>query len=178
MNLVRFLRVSKKSRKGFTLIEILVILSILGILGTLTAPAFTDFLQNYQLSTAQNQLYQGIRQAQSKAMQTKTAWRFGIREDASYLEWAVYPDGVTPLHWQRLDKSLRLDDETTLRRSAQGVYSAKFDHRGNARILGRVTLTSEYSSNSQRCVIISTLLGTVRQGRGHSKPDSSGKHCY
>ena len=174
----RLLIGSRKSPHGFTLLEVLVILSILGILGTLSTSVFVGFLERYQLTAAQNQLYQGIRQAQSKAMQTKTAWRFGIREDAHSLEWAIYPDGVTPRHWQSLDKSLKLDDETTLRRSSQGIYSAKFDYRGNAKILGRVTLTGKYSSKSQRCVIVSTLLGAVRQGKGHSIPASSGKHCY
>ena len=85
-----------------------------------------------------------------------------IRENAGAVEWSVYQDGTTPAEWNVLGTALRLDAETSLRKSSQGIYSVKFDHRGNAKILGRVTLTGKQHSSLKRCVVVSTLLGTTR----------------
>lgn len=167
-----------KKQDGFTIFETLIIVAILGISAAFSGPTFLGFLELYQLDSAQDQVHQAMRQAQSKAMQTSTAWRFGLRDHSGSVEWAIYQDDLTPTQWKLLSHSLKIDDETTLRRSSQGIYSTKFDHKGNAKILGRVTLTGKRYSSATRCVIVSTLLGTTRRGRGHSNPNSSGRFCY
>ncbi len=169
---------TKEDQDGFTLLETLIVVSMLGILSTIAITAYLSFFENYQLSIAQNKLHQAIRQAQSTAKHESTAWRFGVRDNAGTIEWSVYKDGATDMQWHTLSNSLKLDEETTLRKSSTGTYSAKFDYKGNAKILGRVTLVGKYNSSSKRCVIVSTLIGTTRQGRGHTKPNSSGRYCY
>ncbi|NET57625.1 MAG: type II secretion system protein [Symploca sp. SIO2E6] len=44
--------------------------------------------------------------------------------------------------------------------------------------LGRVTLRSTNGGEYRRCVIISTLLGAIRKGENHPKPDRRDKYCY
>lgn len=178
MGIVKFPTSQAQNQNGFTLLETLIVVVILGFSSTITAPAYLSFFETYQLNIAQDKVHQGMRLAQSKAMQTNTAWRFGVRENSGVIEWSVYQDGATNIQWQILSKSLTLDDETTLRKSSLGIHSTKFDYEGNARILGRVTLTGKYYSTAKRCVIVSTLLGATRKGRGHTKPNSSGRHCY
>ena len=178
MSIFNVLKNPAQKHNGFTLLETLIVVAILGLSSTIAAPAYLSFFETYQLNIAQDKVHQAMRQAQSTAMQTSTAWRFGVRENSGLIEWAIYQDGATDIQWQTLSQSLTLDAETTLRRSSLGIYSTKFDYRGNARILGRVTLTGKHYSSAKRCVIVSTLIGTTRRGRGHTKPNSSGRYCY
>ncbi|HEY9611471.1 MAG TPA: prepilin-type cleavage/methylation domain-containing protein, partial [Allocoleopsis sp.] len=43
---------------------------------------------------------------------------------------------------------------------------------------GRITLSHQLSGKTKRCVIVSTLLGTLRTGKEHSKKQDSKYYCY
>lgn len=63
--------------------------------------------------------------------------------------------------------------------SSNGVYYMRFDQWGNTRSrLGRVTLVGSGNRLSHRCVVVATMIGAIRQGKGHSRPDSNNRHCY
>ncbi|NEO56044.1 MAG: hypothetical protein F6K54_25015 [Okeania sp. SIO3B5] len=42
---------------------------------------------------------------------------------------------------------------------------------------GRITLKPQNQDKPKKCVIISTLLGTMRTGKDHEKADKTGKYC-
>lgn len=54
--------------RGFTLVELMVVLAILAILLMLSAPSFTGFLRNSELSSAANSFVASLNAARSEAM--------------------------------------------------------------------------------------------------------------
>ncbi|MEM8810224.1 MAG: prepilin-type N-terminal cleavage/methylation domain-containing protein [Cyanobacteria bacterium P01_G01_bin.38] len=172
----------RRPQSGFTLTEVLIVAFMMGLIAAISAPSYLQFVERGQLIIAQGEVYQGIRQAQAKAQQNSSAWRFGIREASDAVEWATYPDGTTSIYWRTLGTAIKIDSETSLRRSSSGIYSVKFDYKGNAKVLGRVTLSGKKSSKIKRCVIVSTLLGEVRKAKAQSTPDPTyrrrDRYCY
>jgi type II secretory pathway pseudopilin PulG len=173
-------KISEKSNNGFTLLENLIILLIIGILGGIAAPSWMSFLNNLRLNTAQNQVYQAIRQAQSQAKKEKLTWQVSFREENDILQWAIHPGTVNPLNaiWNSLDTSVRLDAETTLRQS-NSIRHIQFDYLGSVRKppLGRITLSSKSGGKGKRCVFVSTILGALRTAKENPTPED-GKYCY
>jgi len=167
---------------GYTLLESVVILAMLGTLASIMAPSWLGFLDTQRLNDARSEVYQAIRLTQTQAMQDKAEWQFSIRQLDDRPEWAMHPRNLSPLQvstWHPMNSAVELDlDETTLAKS-KGVYYVRFDHDGTVTYrLGRVTFTSPSGGRTKRCVIVSTLLGAMRQGEEHSKPDSSKRYCY
>ncbi len=173
-------KISEKSNNGFTLLENLMILLIIGILGGIAAPSWMSFLNNLRLNTAQNQVYQAIRQAQSQAKKEKLTWQVSFREENDILQWAIHPGTVNPLNaiWNSLDATVRLDAETTLRQS-NGIRHIQFDYLGSVRKLplGTITLSSKSGGKAKRCVFVSTILGALRTAKENPTP-KDGKYCY
>ena len=135
----------KLKHGGFTLLEFMVVVAIVAILMGIAAPGWIRFLDTQRLISAQNVVYQGIQQAQSKAQQTHSEWQFSIREVSGSVEWSVHPRTTFPNvdQWERLgNTSVQIDDETTLQPFGSG-RTVRFDQKGNVvSRLGRVTLSS------------------------------------
>jgi type IV fimbrial biogenesis protein FimT len=69
LELKRPRRPARASRgRGFTLVELMVTLSIVAILMLLSAPSFTSFLRNSELSSAANTFVASLNAARSEAM--------------------------------------------------------------------------------------------------------------
>lgn len=171
-----------KKLLGFTLFEILVVLLITGILIAIAAPSWLYFLNVTSLNHAQDEVLQAIRKTQQNARLNRSIWEFDIRQTAEgQVQWAAYPsnaDKTIPenLVWKNLDTRIQIDEETTLAES-KGVRRIQFNHVGaiNGQ-LGRLTLSAKAGGKTKRCVIISTLLGTLRTGSDQSNP-INGKYC-
>lgn len=165
---------------GFTLLELLISLVIIGISSAIAAPSWLAFVDVQRLNTAQNQVHNAMRQAQSQAKKEKLTWQASFREQNGVVQWAIHPGTVNPLvaNWNNLDSSVRLDTETTLQQS-NGVRRIQFDYRGSVRQppLGRITLSSKSGGKAKRCVFVSTILGAMRTGKEHSRA-KDGKYCY
>ncbi|WP_353931326.1 prepilin-type N-terminal cleavage/methylation domain-containing protein [Okeanomitos corallinicola TIOX110] len=168
------------SNSGFTLLENLIIILIIGILAGIVAPVWLSILQNMRLNTAQSQLYQAIRQAQSQAKTKKSTWQVSFREQNDTLQWAVHPEAIesTNVAWNNIDSNVRLDTETTLRQS-DSIRYVQFDYLGSIRKppLGRITISSKSGGKSKRCVFISTILGALRTAKENPTPEND-KYCY
>jgi prepilin-type N-terminal cleavage/methylation domain-containing protein len=165
---------------GFTLIELLIILVISGTLLTIAAPFGLRLLEKSQTTAARDTVYVAMRQAQDKAQQEMTPWQFAIRQRDEKVEWIIHSGKTIPTSakWNEVGtNSLRIDGETNLANSGT-VYYVRFDEKGNVQHrLGRITLSSKYFSEVKRCVIVSTLIGTLRKGEEHPvKYD--GDLCY
>lgn len=173
-------------QNGFTLIELLTVIVIMGVLAVTAAPFGLKFLERSRTTSARNDVYSAMRQAQHKAHGERTAWRFAIRQQGDYVEWAIYPDASShlPAQWQRVGTaSLQIDDETTLE-NANNVYYVRFDERGTLQLwlLGRITLSSKHFPEIKRCVVVSTILGAMRKSEEQpvADPTYSGdsRFCY
>lgn len=168
------------STAGFTLLEIIIVGMVFGIIIAIAAPAWLSFIAHQRLNSAQDQIYRSIQQAKSQAKLEKVTWQFSIQETNNIVQWAVHPASFNPTNaqWQSLDPTIRLDTETTLQKSGS-VRQMQFDFNGNVTKppFGRVTLSSKYAGKTKRCVFVSTLIGTLRTAKEHSKP-KDGKYCY
>lgn len=169
-----------RSNKGFTLIETLIVIVIIGILSAIAIPSWLAFLETIRLNIAQDQVYQALRQAQSKAKQEKVIWQASFREVNEQVQWATHRASVEPnnANWNNLDSQVSLDPETTLQ-SSNGVRGIQFDNRGNVRKppLGTVTLSIRNGGRTKRCVVVSTILGAMRTAKQQPTPQD-GKYCY
>jgi Tfp pilus assembly protein FimT len=171
--------VTRSQLAGFTLLEVIIIVAIIGILFASVVPVWTSFMTVQRLNMGQEQILLAMRDAQSRAKQSRIIWQASFQNLNGVIQWAVHPAGVTPAPslWSSLDSSIQMDAETTLQQSG-GIRKVQFDHEGNVNgQLGRLTVSGKVSGKTKRCVVVSTLLGVIRTGREHSTLQD-GKSCY
>lgn len=166
---------------GFTLFETLIVVAIIGILGAAISPGWLSFLEEWRLTDAQQELYSGIRQTQTDAQNNRLNWQFSVRETpAGEVEWASHPQNQLPTIWKALgNEAIDIDIADTTLDSRGGIYYTRFDYKGYLASRTRtLTLTSSLAPSIKRCVIMSNMLGAVRQAKEQEKPSSSGRYCY
>lgn len=190
-------KAASRSTAGFTLLELTIVVAVIGIICAIAAPSCIAFLNRQRLNTAQNQIYRSLQQAKSQATLQKVTWQVSFQDNAGVVQWAVHPaesgkfipDGV---HWNNLDSAIALYKdqnskgkcETTFDQPKQscpshGPWRVQFNYIGNTNgQLGQITLIAKNDSKIKRCVYVSTLIGNIRTGQEHSKPNSSNKYCY
>jgi Tfp pilus assembly protein FimT len=173
-------KAASRSTGGFTQSELIIIVAVIGIMGAIAIPSWLGFVERLHLNIGQDQIYRGMEEAKSNAKLQKVTWQFSVRENNAVVQWAVHPATVNPAnaHWHNLDKTIHLDSETTLQLSS-GVRKIQFDYLGNVTKppFGRLTLSSQFSGKTKRCVFVSTIIGTLRTAKEHPKP-KDGKYCY
>jgi type II secretory pathway pseudopilin PulG len=154
----------KYKEAGMTLAEMLVIVVIVGILATIVAPAWRSFYLSRVLATAQDQVFQVIRQAQVAATQSHATWQASFQDSGSGMKWALYPIAAPgAIVWQPL-LEVQIDPGLTTLAQQNAIYQLQFNERGNVNgALGKLTLRTPDSSSLKRCVIASTLIGTLRK---------------
>lgn len=175
----RFCGVNPKG--GFTLLEVLVVIAVLGVLGATVAPSWFTFLERWRLADAQRELYAAIRSTQTHAQSNRLNWQFSIRETSSGdVEWASHPQNEIPTLWKIVGNDIiDIDLADTTLDSRNGIYYIRFDYRGYLASRTRtLTLTSDLAPSIKRCVVMSNLLGAMRQAQEQQKPSSSGRYCH
>jgi prepilin-type N-terminal cleavage/methylation domain-containing protein len=165
---------------GFTLIEMLVVLTIIGVLFAIANPVWLSLLTKQRLNAARNEAFQAIRTAQHNAKLHHADWQVSFREVNGLVQWAIHPDSVIPgdALWRNLDPNIRIDPETTFYfDEINKIYRLRFTHLGRVSgQLGRITFSGKPDSKTQRCVIVSTLLGAMREGEEQTSANSN-KPC-
>jgi prepilin-type N-terminal cleavage/methylation domain-containing protein len=180
---------------GYTLLELIIAMIMVGVMSAIAAPGWLRFVNVQRLNTAQSQIYQAMQTAKSNALRDKLTWQVSIREVNEQVQWAVHradTDFIPPgVQWHNLDQEIQVDIEkndqgvyeTTLdspgQKTITGPWRVQFNYKGNTNgQLGQITLIPKDNSQIQRCVYVSTLIGTLRMGEDNDKPNDSDKYCY
>ncbi len=170
------------STQGFTLLEGLIVVVLIALLAAISAPALMGFLDQRKVNATQFLVYQALRATQQDAAQYRQNRQFSLREREGRLEWASHPVSTSVVQvsaWNPLIEGVTLasEDNTLLKKG--GVHYVQFNLKGDVigPRLGRVTLVGSGGRLSHRCVMVSTLIGALRQGQGHTKPKGD-RYCY
>jgi type II secretory pathway pseudopilin PulG len=151
---------------GFTFLEQLIIMVLVGGLSAIAAPSWFSFLAVRQLNTAQERTIQVMRQAQSSAIGQKTDLQASFQQFNGEVRWAVHPVTTNPENavWQTLTPHVAIDPASTLRLT-NNVWYVRFNQRGHiSGKLGKLTFFAK-NQKAKRCVVVSTLLGSIRKGQ-------------
>jgi len=160
--------------------------AIVGIIAAIAVPGFLGFLNQRKINASRDMVYQAIRATQAEAMQKRQEQQFSIRQRNGTVEWANHPRSITPAQvtlWNPLIEGVILADIDNTLKSSQGIHYVQFDMYGNLRDKwfgrqGTVTLTVPSANRlTHRCVVVSTVLGALRKGQGHKRPNGK-RHCY
>jgi prepilin-type N-terminal cleavage/methylation domain-containing protein len=187
---------SSRALKGFTLVEQMVVVAIIGTISAISLPGFLKFFQVRQVTVAQDRVLSILRQAQRRSTLQHLGHQASFRQRGDRVEWAIHPitvkpDRLDPGLWQRLPDGVQLDEDTvatatdaastakgTTARKVKDTYVVQFNDNGEVNgQLGRITVAATTDEQVKRCVVVSTLLGAMRTGEGHSKP-RDGRSCY
>lgn len=148
---------------GFTVLETLVVTMIGSILAGIMAPSWLGLQAVTNLNAAQDAVLQAMRQAQTQALNRRQNWRVGFRDTGGQLEWASFAPGTAPT-WQPLHPEVRIaQDSSTLSQNAES-YFVEFTDKGHVMPpFGRLNLASLRGDQNRRCIVVSSLLGTLRK---------------
>ncbi|MEG3863908.1 pilus assembly FimT family protein [Microcoleus sp. herbarium12] len=193
---------------GFTMIETLIILLIMGTFSAIVAPGWLMFINNHRLKVSVDRVYAAIDRAHSNAKRDKTTWQVSFKQIEEKAHLAVHsadiPPSQIPAHeWKELEEKIQIDphettmlevDESNNQKADGTIQRVMFNYRGcpvsrsdhdctltSIRAKGTLTLSHPQLKNSQRCIIISTLLGHKRISKRQSKPNPNNdkkRYCY
>lgn len=166
---------------GFTLLEVLVVISMLVFLGAMAAPAWLSFMNEQRLIAAQNQAFQAIRHAQREAIRHGREWEVNFREVNGTAQWTTHSSDTlaNSRDWHNFNSQVYINTQETTLYQSEGIYRIRFTHKSRVNgQLGRITFSGQGADSAKRCVLVSTLLGTLRTARERSRPDGGGRYCY
>lgn len=173
----------RRPNLGFTLIEVLIVMFMVGILVAIASPSWLGFVNNQRLNSAQSRAFSTLRLAQSNAKRDQLMWQATFRNTATFAQYAIHKTPTTTttldywntLPWQNFDEGVRIVDNTesqprtTLTKLTAipepDVYRVQFKPQGvpnGLGELGRITFVSKAGGDRKKCVIISTILGSMR----------------
>jgi len=167
--LVRKLFNKSKTVSGFTLIELLAVIVIAGILAAISAQSFEALQNTRRINAAQGELFNAIKQAQSRAKKDKISYQVSIRRNPAGdgeiqvgVHNAKFPSGpnagkdrddVDNWSWRPIVSDIR-DSQRVLvgavnsqvkKISEQRVICVKFDSKGNYDLTGHcINFTDTY----------------------------------
>ena len=160
----RFRRIAPAQTKGFTLVEVLAVIVIIGIMAGLAVPSGINIWARIQLDDAQNKVERALRTARTNARASLLgrAWVVGVDNSEPNVPTLVIQDEQGLCDEPTPCQRLRLNNFVTVANTFNDGRPV-FESDGRARQLGRFVVSSTYSQGENRCVVVSTLIGTIRK---------------
>jgi prepilin-type N-terminal cleavage/methylation domain-containing protein len=150
--------------RGFTLTEVLAVVVIIGILAVLAVPSGINIWARIQLEDAQNRVERALRTARTNARASLLgrAWVVQVDNSEPNVPTLVIQDEEGLCDEPTPCQRLRLNNFVTVANTFNDGR-AVFESDGQARQRGRFVVSSTYSQGENRCVVVSTLIGTIRK---------------
>ena len=174
---------AKNSDSGFTMLEVVTVVIVIGILSAIAAPAWDAFVQRQRIRAMNNQILSVLQSAQTRARGNKESVSVVFNVDDSPLKYKVYPTDQTnnddpdlvnnfPSETLNIDGKIN-EDKITLSVLAQDDtddFIINFNDQGavseDQSFPISVTIIRDEQADTQRCVVIQTLLGSMRVDEG------------
>ena len=149
------LRQTKKSDRGFTLIELAVVFTIIGIFAAISVPNLLGLLNRYQVNQATETLVGAIKEAQRQAIRQGKLCKIIININTNTLT-------GTPANC--LLSNRKIKDNIIIRNNIPGnIPNISFSYRGSTTKMGTIVLSSQHTK-LQKCFVISLGTGIARTG--------------
>lgn len=159
----------RHSKSGYTLVELIVVIVIVAVLAAIAAPGWLAFMNSRRANASRDQIFQALRQAQAQAIRGKEsqAVTFGTTAALPTITSLGVTQSVGDGQLETGSVALRVRNGTAVLRDDE----VEFDANGNLKITDslseqgiKITVTVPPNTGSKRCVIVQTLLGSMRLG--------------
>lgn len=156
-------RLRRNSTDGFTLIELIVVIVMISVLFAIALPSWVSFLNNRRAGAARDEILQTLRQTQAEAIRTR-------REKTMTLNIAANPPQITGFQGQTvpigqgkftagmIGVQVAPATATSIRFTSTGALNVT--NPGDVPIT--ITVSAPANGGAKRCLVIQTLLGSMR----------------
>ncbi len=157
-------RPKRNSTDGFTLIELIVVIVMIGVLFSIALPSWVSFLNNRRVGSARDEILQTLRQTQAEAVRTRREKTVSFSTIASPPQITGFEGQPTPLGQGKFTAGMiGLQITPTAATSITFRSTGALLNRANPGDLPvTITVSAPANGNSKSCVIIETLLGSMR----------------
>lgn len=157
-------QISKKSDRGFTLVELMIVLVIVVIIAAIASPNFLGLLNRTKVNVSLEQLLGAIRETQRMAMRQGKRCDIKINPNTNII--TADPSNC-------IFNNRKIDENIDIRTNLSGsIPNISFSHKGNTTKMGTIVLSSDFIDH-QKCFVISLGLGIMRTGNYTGSKNSS-----